>query len=69
MQTIQLKVTGMHCGGCVKSVTRVLSELAGVQKVDVSLEQESAQVTFVPQQVQPAALIEAIEDAGFDASL
>ena len=69
MQIIQLKVTGMHCGGCVKSVTRVLSELAGVQKVDVSLEQESAQITFDPQQVQPAALIEAIEDAGFDASL
>ena len=69
MQIIQLKVTGMHCGGCVKSVTRVLSELAGVQKVDVSLEQESAQITFDPQQVQPVALIEAIEDAGFDASL
>ena len=69
MQTIKLNVTGMHCGGCVKSVTRVLSELDGVQNVEVSLEEQSAQVTFDEQKLSVATLIETIEDAGFDASL
>ena len=37
METVELKVEGMDCEGCVKSVTRMLSGLPGVQKVDVSL--------------------------------
>ena len=27
MQNVTLKIDGMTCGGCVKSVTRVLNEL------------------------------------------
>ena len=42
METVELKVEGMDCDGCVKSVTRMLSGLAGVQKADVSLAQASA---------------------------
>lgn len=69
MQTITVSIQGMHCGGCVKSVTRVLSELAGVQDVSVDLENANAKITFDERQVQPDAFVEAIEDAGFDASL
>ena len=36
METIDLKIQGMTCGGCVKSVTRVLTGVAGVTAVDVS---------------------------------
>ena len=38
MQTVELKVEGMDCQGCVKSLTRMLSGVPGVSKVDVSLE-------------------------------
>ena len=69
MKTIQLNITGMHCNGCVNSVTRVLAELQGVQQVTVSLEKASAEIQFEESQIQPAQLIDAIEDAGFDASL
>ena len=37
METTTIKVTGMSCGGCVASVTKVLTELPGVAKVDVRL--------------------------------
>lgn len=69
MQNITLNITGMHCNGCVKSVTNILTELKGVQQVNVSLEKANAEIQFDESQIQPAQLIEAIEDAGFDAAL
>ena len=67
MKTITLNIEGMHCGGCVKSVTQVLTELAGVQSADVQLEGK-ANITFDENRVNVAQLIEVIEDAGFDAT-
>jgi copper chaperone len=64
--TLTLKITGMTCGGCVRSVTGVLQALPGVESVSVSLEQGQAQVRFDPAQVTPAQLAAAVEDAGFD---
>ncbi|WP_216605205.1 heavy-metal-associated domain-containing protein [Pelistega europaea] len=68
MQTVTLKIDGMTCGGCVKSVSRVLTGIAGVQSADVSREQAQAVVTFDEQATNVDALIEAVEDAGYDAS-
>ncbi|MDP2108175.1 MAG: heavy-metal-associated domain-containing protein, partial [Rhodocyclaceae bacterium] len=56
------------CGGCVASVTKVLTELPGVAKVEVVLEPGQATVDFDPAQVARAALCAAIDDAGFEAS-
>ena len=67
MKTITLNIEGMHCGGCVKSVTRVLTELDGVQSANVQLEGK-ANITFDENRVNVAQLIEVIEDAGFDAT-
>ena len=69
MQTLTLKIDGMTCGGCVKSVTKVLENLEGVEKAEVSLENADAIISFDESKIQPAALIEAVEDAGFDAAL
>ena len=65
MKTITLNIEGMHCGGCVKSVTQVLTELDGVQSADVQLEGK-ANSTVDENRVNVAQLIEVIEDAGFD---
>ena len=67
MKTITLNIEGMHCGGCVKSVTRVLTELDGVKSADVQLEGK-ANITFDENRVNLVQLIEVIEDAGFDAT-
>ncbi|MCQ9326702.1 MULTISPECIES: heavy-metal-associated domain-containing protein [Neisseria] len=69
MNTITLNIGGMTCGGCVSSVTKVLENLNGVEKAEVSLENANAVITFDAGKIQTAALIEAVEDAGFDASL
>lgn len=69
MNTITLNIGGMTCGGCVNSVTKVLENLNGVEKTEVSLENANAVITFDTGRIQTAALIKAVEDAGFDASL
>ena len=69
MSTIVKKeftVGGMHCGGCAGSVTRAVSHLPGVRKVDVSLENKAATVEFDNGAVDAAAIVAAIEGAGFE---
>lgn len=69
MNEITLKVAGMTCGGCVKSVTGVLQALDGVANADVSLAASEARVQYDPARTSPTALCAAIDDAGFEASL
>ena len=69
MQTVVLNIGGMNCGGCVKNVTGILQGVDGVASAAVSLEEKNATVSFDPAKTTPAALIEAIEDGGFEASL
>ena len=67
MATMTLNIDGMTCGGCVKSVTKVLNDLDGVRSATVSLENKNAQVEFDEGKIQIAQLVEAVEDAGYDA--
>ena len=66
METTTLKIRGMTCGGCVASVQRVLGELDGVARADVSLAEARATVEYEPARVKPADLEAAIEDAGYE---
>jgi copper chaperone len=68
METTTIKVDGMSCGGCVKSVTGVLTALEGVAKAEVSLEQKQAVVEFDAAKVTLDQLKAVIEDAGFEAA-
>jgi len=67
METVELKVEGMDCEGCVKSVTRMLSGVPGVQKVDVSLAEARATVTYDPARANVTAMKKAVERAGYKA--
>ena len=64
----EFAVAGMHCGGCVQSVTRAVSRVSGVRAVDVSLEKNAATVEFDATAVAPPAIVAAIEAAGFEAA-
>ena len=65
----EFSVGGMHCAGCVKSVTGAVSRVPGVQQVDVSLESGAAKVEFDGTLATTETIVAAIEDAGFDARL
>ncbi|KEI40999.1 uncharacterized protein L969DRAFT_47019 [Mixia osmundae IAM 14324] len=68
--TVTLGVYGMTCASCTGSVERGLLALAGVESVAVSLVTERVKVTYDKSVLSgPRALIETIEDLGFDAVL
>jgi copper ion binding protein len=67
MTKVQLAIRGMSCEHCVKRVTKALESLAGVDKATVSLAENSAEVTFDEGKTSLATLIEAVEDAGYEA--
>ena len=62
-----LVVTGMTCASCVASVEDALRGVAGVRGADVNLATERARVEVDPARTDDAALIRAIERAGYGA--
>lgn len=64
--TITLTLSGLHCGNCVKSVEKALHEVAGVEKVSVTL---SPQQAIVEGEVEAQTLIDAIDEIGFEAAI
>nr|KAF6372985.1 ATPase copper transporting beta [Pipistrellus kuhlii] len=59
--TLQLSIDGMHCQSYVRNIEENISKLPGVQNIQVSLENRSAQVQYHPSYVSPEALQKAIE--------
>lgn len=66
MKTIELKVAGMTCGGCVKSIQNALNEQDGVSEATADLDSATVKVDFDPASIEEGAIKEAIEAAGFD---
>jgi copper chaperone len=68
MKTVTLKIDGMTCAGCVRSVKKVLEGVPGVRSAEVSLEAGQAMVELDPATGDlVAALKAAVEAAGYDA--
>ncbi len=62
--TTELKIEGMTCQHCQKSVEQALSAVNGVEKVEVNLAAGSARVAG---NAALAALVAAVEEEGFKA--
>uniref|UniRef100_A0A8C6LRS4 P-type Cu(+) transporter n=1 Tax=Nothobranchius furzeri TaxID=105023 RepID=A0A8C6LRS4_NOTFU len=67
--SVSLRVEGMTCGSCVRSIEQRIGSLNGVMHIKVSLEQKSATVIFDNSKQSPESLAEAIEDMGFESSV
>lgn len=61
-QTISLRITGMSCGHCEKSVHTALAALAGVSGAEVDHKAGTATVAFDDAQVTPEQLIAAVNE-------
>ena len=68
MERIIVGIGGMSCQGCVKSVTKVLLELPGVSKAEVSLERGAASIDYDASKVGLVDMKHAIDAAGFEAT-
>lgn len=67
-ETLTLRVEGMTCGHCVKHVQEALKAVKGVKNADVSLEEKTARVTYVPAKTGKEELVKAVEAVGYTAS-
>ncbi len=68
LETVELPVQGMTCGGCVRTVERKLGATAGVASVVVNLAEARATVSFDPALTGRGALVAAIQQVGFQSS-
>ena len=62
-ETVEMTVSGLTCGGCVKSLTSGLQSVSGVKKVDVVLDTGKTQVYGVD--LDRPALEHAVRKVGF----
>ena len=64
--TVTYSVPAIHCAHCATSIREEVSEVAGVEDVDVDL--ETKVVTIHGRALDDAALRAAIEEAGYEAA-
>ena len=63
-ETINYTVPGMSCGHCRAAITEEVTEVEGVEQVDVDL--ETKQVTVSGHELDDAKLRAAIDEAGYE---
>ncbi len=61
----KLYIEGMTCGHCAMNVTSALSEVCGVLKVEVNMDQKYAEVDLA-HEVEDVKFKMAISEIGFD---
>jgi len=64
-EKVILKIGGMTCATCEKTVTDALTRLDGVVSVSVNLATEKATVTYNQRMVSLAGMKKTVEDAGY----
>jgi copper chaperone CopZ len=66
--TIELTVTGMHCGSCSALIEESLGEHAAVSAASVDLESARAVVTYDPSRLDADGLCAVVAEAGYSAT-
>ncbi|RLM55496.1 putative ATP dependent copper transporter [Panicum miliaceum] len=64
----QFRIGGMTCANCVNSVEGILKKLPGVKGAVVALATSLGEVEYVPSAISKDEIVQAIEDAGFEAA-
>ncbi|CAG2057060.1 unnamed protein product [Timema podura] len=67
-KTVLLHVAGMTCNSCVENIQNVVSQKAGVERVQVDLKQNEAFIAYQPS-TNTQTIIDYINEMGFEASL
>lgn len=66
MENVNLKVTGMSCGHCVKAIEGSVGKLAGVAHVKVDLQGAQVSVQYNENEVTIDRIKDTIDDQGYD---
>jgi len=69
MESIQLSVTGMKCGGCVSTVEKILKNSDGIENVSVNLLTESAYFEITQNHIEIESVLENLKENGFPSKI
>ncbi len=64
-KTVTVKIGGMTCASCVRTIETALGELTGIRNVSVNLATESARIVFDPTKTTVDDIKKAIEGVGY----
>jgi copper chaperone len=67
MKQAVLKIRGMSCGHCARTVSQALEAVEGVKKAEVDLAGGQARIEYEESQTTPDALVGAVMDEGYTA--
>jgi len=62
MESIQLNISGMKCGGCVSTVEKILNNSDGIENVSVNLLTESAYFEISQKQIEIETILENLKE-------
>src|SRR3982750_2668163 len=63
---VSMPIEGMTCASCVNRIERFLRQTPGVESASVNLATEMATIHYLPDIAGRAALVGAVEAAGYD---
>ena len=69
MSRITIPVGGMTCAACQAHVEKALTRQPGVESATVNLMMGNAAIVFDPAVIKPEALVHAVRETGYEASL
>ena len=69
MESIQLSITGMKCGGCVSTVEKILKNSDGIENVSVNLLTESAYFEINKQHIEVETVLQNLKESGFPSKI
>jgi copper chaperone len=66
MTDLTLTVPEISCGHCKMSIEGAVSTLAGIDRVEVTIDAHTVDVSYDEQVVDRAAIVDAIEGQGYE---
>ncbi|MBI2498803.1 cation transporter [Candidatus Woesearchaeota archaeon] len=68
MNILKLRITGMHCEACEKTLKKALSKLDHVKDIDIKYSNELAKISYNPE-INVNQAIDIIRQVGYDATV
>ncbi|HYZ99418.1 MAG TPA: cation-translocating P-type ATPase [Acidimicrobiales bacterium] len=65
LDTLQVKIGGMHCSFCGQTIERAMGRMDGVDQVNVSIAHEETLIRYDPERVTPTELRDTLRDIGY----
>ena len=68
-QTVRIRINGMHCEGCAKTISDELKKAPGVSRAEITYVKKLGAVTLNPAKTSAAKVTKTIQGLGYEAAV